>query len=196
MNSLKIALFGTSADPPTYGHLSILQWLAHRYDRVGVWASDNPFKKDQTALSHRNEMLRLLTTTLFTKPFESLTLKVYPELSYPRTITTVHRAREIWPQAEFTFVLGADLLTQLTTWYQAKELLAEVKLLVVPRPGYIIQPEAINKINHMGGKMTIADLTTPDISSSAYRNYANPNAVPPLVQQYIQQENLYPCRVV
>jgi len=193
MTHLKIALFGTSADPPTYGHLAILQWLACRYDRVGVWASDNPFKLNQTPLSYRNQMLRLLTTTLEDK---TPNLQVHPELSYPRTITTVHRAREIWPQAKFTFVLGADLLPQLTTWYQARELLTEVDLLVIPRSGYAILPESIARINRLGGSMTIADLTTPDISSSAYRNYAKPNAVPPSVQYYIQQENLYSCQIV
>ncbi len=193
MSSLKIALFGTSADPPTYGHLAILRWLSYRYDRVGVWASDNPFKRDQTPLSHRNQMLRLLTQAI--EP-QTPNLQVYPELSYPRTITTVHRAREIWPQATFTFVLGADLLAQLTTWYQATELLAEVDLLVIPRPGYAILPESIARIDRMGGTMTIADLTTPDVSSSAYRTYAKPNAVPSLVQHYIQQEKLYPCPIV
>lgn len=192
MCPIKIALFGTSADPPTYGHLAILQWLTHRFDRIGIWASDNPFKPDQTPLSHRNQMLRLLTLPL---KAQMPNLQVYPELSYPRTITTVHRAREIWPQAKFTFVLGADLLAQLTTWYQAQELLAEVDLLVIPRPGYTILSESIDRIYHMGGRMTIADLTTPDVSSSAYRNYENPNAVPPLVQHYIKQEKLYPCPI-
>ena len=173
--------------------MAILEWLARRYDRVGVWASDNPFKMNQTALSHRNQMLRLLTMTLEDK---SPNLQVHPELSYPRTITTVHRAREIWPQAKFTFVLGADLLPQLTTWYQARELLAEVDLLVIPRLGYAILPESIACIDRLGGTMTIADLTTPNVSSSAYRNYVNPNAVPPSVQYYIQQENLYSCHIV
>ncbi|MGL5832760.1 MAG: nicotinate-nucleotide adenylyltransferase, partial [Waterburya sp.] len=32
----KIALFGTSADPPTIGHQTILQWLSQHYDHVVV----------------------------------------------------------------------------------------------------------------------------------------------------------------
>ena len=42
---MKIALFGTSADPPTAAHQTILQCLADHYDQVAVWASDNPLKK-------------------------------------------------------------------------------------------------------------------------------------------------------
>ncbi|NJM46313.1 MAG: nicotinic acid mononucleotide adenylyltransferase, partial [Alkalinema sp. RU_4_3] len=41
---LKLALFGTSADPPTLGHLAIVNYLSAKYDRVAVWAADNPFK--------------------------------------------------------------------------------------------------------------------------------------------------------
>jgi cytidyltransferase-related domain len=56
----KIALFGTSADPPTSGHQAILFWLSQRFDKVVVWASDNPFKNHQTLLEHRMAMLSLL----------------------------------------------------------------------------------------------------------------------------------------
>ncbi len=190
---LQIALFGTSADPPTYGHLEILTWLAQRYDRVAVWASDNPFKRDQTPLADRTEMLRLLVT-LSGVPLEKL--QVYPELSYPRTITTLDRAKEIWKDANFTFVLGADLLPQLPSWYQAKELLQAVDLVVIPRSGYQISESAIDRIKRLGGRLEIANLVTPDVSSSAYRHDMVPNTVPNIVQAYIQQENLYPCPVL
>ena len=61
---MRIALFGTSADPPTAGHQEILQWLSERYDWVAVWAADNPFKSHQTALLHRAAMLQLLITNI------------------------------------------------------------------------------------------------------------------------------------
>ena len=44
----QIALFGTSADPPSIAHREILRWLCDRYDWVAVWASDNPMKPQQT----------------------------------------------------------------------------------------------------------------------------------------------------
>jgi nicotinate-nucleotide adenylyltransferase len=190
---LQIALFGTSADPPTYGHLEILTWLTKRYDRVAVWASDNPFKPDQTPLVDRTEMLRLVVT-LSGKPLEKL--RVYPELSYPRTINTLLRAQKIWKDAKFTFVMGADLLPQLPTWYKAKELLQAVDLIVIPRSGYQISEEAIDRIKALGGTLEVADLITPNVSSSAYRHDMAPNTVPNIVQSYIHQENLYPCPVL
>ena len=44
MRMKSVALFGTSADPPTSGHGAILGWLSQHYDQVAVWAADNPFK--------------------------------------------------------------------------------------------------------------------------------------------------------
>ena len=56
---MNIALFGTSADPPSIGHQQILQWLDRHYDRVLVWVSDNPFKTHQANLSDRLKMMEL-----------------------------------------------------------------------------------------------------------------------------------------
>ena len=56
---MNIALFGTSADPPSIGHQQILQWLDLHYDRVWVWVSDNPFKTHQASLSDRLKMMEL-----------------------------------------------------------------------------------------------------------------------------------------
>ena len=38
-----VALLGTSADPPSHGHRSLLAGLAATYPLVATWASDNPF---------------------------------------------------------------------------------------------------------------------------------------------------------
>lgn len=35
---MRVALFGTSADPPTAGHQVVLSWLSEGYDWVAVWA--------------------------------------------------------------------------------------------------------------------------------------------------------------
>ncbi|MDE5114158.1 MAG: adenylyltransferase/cytidyltransferase family protein, partial [Trichodesmium sp. St15_bin1_1] len=53
----KIALFGTSADPPTVGHKMIIEWLSQNFDKAVVWVSDNPFKYHETSLEQRAIML-------------------------------------------------------------------------------------------------------------------------------------------
>ncbi len=185
---LKVALFGTSADPPTRGHLAILCWLSQHFDQVAVWASDNPFKSHQTALDHRTEMLRLLIGDL-----DLRNIQVYPELSSSRTVITVERAQERWQNAEFTLVVGSDLVRQLPKWFRARDLLDRVKLLVVPRPGYSITDSELDPLRQIGADVTIADLNAPNVSSTAYREQGETEGVTSPIQAYIDREQLYRC---
>jgi nicotinate-nucleotide adenylyltransferase len=185
----KIALFGTSADPPTVGHQTILHWLSQHYDRVVVWASDNPFKHHQTPLVDRTEMLRLAIANL---KLAEHNINLHPELSDRRTLVTVRHARDKWgEQVEFTLVIGSDILSQITSWYRIQELLTEVRLLIVPRLGYGIKEEDLTALNRVGGRFAIATLNAPQVSSSTYRLSKDQSLITPAVNNYIVQHNLY-----
>lgn len=186
-----VALFGTSADPPTAGHQTILNWLSQHYDWVAVWAADNPFKSHQTPLEHRTAMLRLLIKAI-DPPRHNISLE--PELSSPRTLMTVERARQQWHGADLTLVVGSDLVAQLPQWYCIQDLLRQVKVLVVPRPGYAIRGADLVRLRQLGAEMTIADLTGPDVSSTSYRKTGDPEVLTPIVEAYIQRERLYECQ--
>lgn len=186
-----IALFGTSADPPTAGHQAILIWLADHYDLVLVWASDNPFKLHQTPLPHRAEMLHLLIDEI-DPPRQNIQLR--QELSFPRAIKTVQQARQIWPDAALTLTIGSDLVAQLPRWYQIDDLLQQVKLLVVPRPGYAIHETDLALLRQKGAEITLAELAAPDVSSTAYREAGDADAITPPVEAYIHREHLYKCQ--
>ena len=186
-----IALFGTSADPPTTGHQQILSWLSQRFDRVFVWASNNPFKLHQTPLLHRAAMLRLLVEDI-DPPCDNLLFQ--QELSSPRTIVTIDLAREKYPDAEFTFVIGSDLVAQLPQWYRIADVVQTVKLLVIPRPGHIITETDLKELKEMGARVSIADLTGLPVSSTTYRQVHDPHLLIPPIEAYIHREHLYSCQ--
>ncbi|MBX9256995.1 nicotinate-nucleotide adenylyltransferase [Desmonostoc muscorum CCALA 125] len=189
---MRIALFGTSADPPTAGHQEILSWLSEGYDWVAVWAADNPFKSHQTPLQHRAAMLELLIADI-DAPRQNIALE--QELSSFRTLETVEKAKLRWgDDVELTLVIGSDLVTQLPRWYCIEDLLQEVQLLIVPRPGYVIDESSLEVIQNLGGKMAIASLTGLDISSTAYREHGDSQALTPPVVAYINREHLYECQ--
>jgi nicotinate-nucleotide adenylyltransferase len=185
---MNIALFGTSADPPSIGHQQILQWLDHHYDRTIVWVSDNPFKTHQASLCDRIAMMELTIAAI-----QAHTITIHPELSNPRTINTVEQAKQIWQDANFTLVIGGDLVPQLPTWYRAQDLLSQVNLLVVPRQGVAIEQADIDRLITMGTEVAIAPESTsiPNVSSSDYRNNGNSSVIIPTVAAYIQRESLY-----
>ena len=189
---MKIALFGTSADPPTAGHQEILSWLSERYDWVAVWAADNPFKSHQTPLEHRGAMLSLLIEDIDLPQYN---IGFHPELSSYRTLETVEKAKELWgADANFTLVIGADLVNQLPRWYRSEDLLRQVQLLVVPRPGYAVKDVDLQQLRQLGAEVVLADLTGPDVSSTAYRENGDTQALTPPIEAYIHREHLYKCQ--
>ncbi|GAX38043.1 nicotinate-nucleotide adenylyltransferase [Nodularia sp. NIES-3585] len=189
---MRIALFGTSADPPTAGHQKILRWLSEGYDWVAVWAADNPFKSHQTPLSHRATMLRLLITDIDT-PRQNVALE--QDLSSFRTLETLEKAKSRWGEdTEFTLVIGSDLLHQLLRWYRIEDLLQQVQLLIVPRPGYAIDEYSLAAVQNLGGDIAIASLTGIDVSSTAYREHGDTQALTAPIVAYIHQEHLYKCQ--
>ena len=187
---MNIALFGTSADPPTIGHGAILQYLSQNFDYVAVWAAENPFKPQQTPLEQRHQMLHLLIDD---QTIDRSRLQIHPELSHRRTWHTLEKAQHDWPEAGFTLVIGADLVPQISRWYRAKELLNAVKLLVVPRQGYHLQEAALQSIRDLGTDITIGQITPPKVASSEYRKQGpqRRHHISPTIQAYIDREQLY-----
>ncbi len=185
----KIALFGTSADPPTAGHQSILHWLSLYYDKVAVWASDNPFKEHQTPLHQREEMLRLMVEDI---DGNCHNIKVYEQLSDRRSLFSVLKAREMFgDDAEYSLVIGSDLVNQIRRWYQVEELLQKVTILIIPRLGYSLNEKDLQALKAKGGNWAIADLDVPGVSSTDYREEGDEKALTASVAQYIQQQQLY-----
>jgi nicotinate-nucleotide adenylyltransferase len=184
----QIALFGTSADPPTAGHQQILSWLADHFDQVVVWASDNPFKSHQTELQHRCAMLQMLIDEIkSSKP----NINLYQHLSSRRTLETLVSAQQHWPDAEFILVIGSDLVQQIQGWYQVQNLLKQVKLLIIPRPGYPVNDQDLVALKQLGGSVEIASIMGLAVSSTDFREAGDCNALTAAVQAYINQENLY-----
>lgn len=199
---MQVALFGTSADPPHMGHQSILAWLARHFDRVAVWAADNPFKENQSPISDRAEMLRLLIEALPQRSGHSgcNTVALHQSLSDRYSIHSIARAQRVWPNAHLSLVVGADLIEQLPRWYQADEIFKQVDILVFPRPGYPVEGPALTALQQIATVRVAHPPNQYDISSSTYRQArcaddpAAPTAtLPAVIRDYIIDHDLYPC---
>jgi len=208
---MKIALFGTSADPPTIAHRTILIWLAQHFDQVAVWASDNPFKNHpQTGtghavdLPHRQAMLKLLVEDLQgTDP----NVQIWEDLSDRRSLISLQRAQKRWgTDPDYGLVIGSDLVEQIPRWYEVKQLLNQVTLIIFARPGYPLTRHDLDPIERLGARYQLVsgdrliDIInhvpqtsplTPPVSSTDFRQSKNQTIIPKVIQTYIDQHNLY-----
>ena len=186
---MEIAIFGTSADPPTIAHQTILSYLSLHYDLVAVYASDNPFKDHDSSLEQRSHMLKLLIEDLDS---DQKNVELTPDISDRRTLHTISKAKQKWGQnSKLTIVIGSDLASQIFSWYQAQKLWQQVKLLLIPRPGYMLDQLVLSDIAKITLGVKVAELTIPAFSSTDYRQNRNPNVLTARVKAYIKQQGLY-----
>lgn len=181
-----IALFGTSADPPTRGHQALLEGLLQHFPRVATWASDNPIKQHGAPLAQRAALLGALVQGLGEPRLEQR-----QELSSPWTITTLERAARTWPGARLVFVVGSDLAPQIPRWKRAPELLQRCRLAIVPRVGWPVAVADLRPLRDLGARLEVLPLAIPASASSALRRQPDRGQVPESVWPVLLQQNLY-----
>lgn len=181
-----IALFGTSADPPTLGHQALLKDLATSFPKVITWASDNPDKTHGISLRKRSQLLRTLV-----KEISLPQLKLVQDLSSPWTINTLIKADKVWPNANFIFVIGSDLAEQVPKWLNAKSILRRANLGITIRDGWPIDENQLKEIEKLGGKVEVLPFKIPASSSSSFRNSPQETLIPKSIFSILLKENLY-----
>jgi nicotinate-nucleotide adenylyltransferase len=101
---MNIALFGTSADPPTIGHKTIIEWLGQHFDLCVVWVSNNPFKSHAANMEQRIEMMRRMVATINsdrTNPHNRQNIQLRPEISSPAVYLRCRQPRKSGPMPHF-----------------------------------------------------------------------------------------------
>ena len=181
-----IALFGTSADPPSTGHRALLAGLLDHYPQVLTWASTNPFKQHGAPLDLRAALLGALVEQL-----ANPRLRLEQQLSSPRAIETLARAQRLWPGADPVFVVGSDLVSQIPRWYQAPQLLGQCRLAVVPRQGWPLREVDLEQLRQLGGRVELLPLAIPASASSLIRHHPSPELVPAALWPELVKHNLY-----
>ena len=181
-----IALFGTSADPPTYGHQALLEGLLKIFPKVVTWASDNPLKTHGASLEQRNVLLQQLVNAIAIPQLELI-----QTLSSPRTITTLEKAKGIWPGDDLVFVIGSDLVSQIPRWENPRGVLKKARIGIAPRKGWPLQKKHLNALKSLGGRIDLLPLNIPQSASSLVRNNPNLSQIPDSILPMILEENLY-----
>lgn len=192
-------LFGGSFDPIHNGHLNMaktaLQFLPTA-ELLLIPAACSPFKtQNQTAPErHRLTMCRLAVEGL---PRAAVTdLEFFMEKpSY--TVRTVEALQAEKPDTYY-FLCGADAFLSLQRWKEYEKLIGMVTFLAVDRSGTM--PEQMvtqkEKVEADGGKVILLNMPQVTVSSTEIRNAilggrSLERMVPPLVEQYINENHLY-----
>ena len=113
------------------------------------------------------------------------------------SVITFSKLHEIYPDAEFVMLCGADMFLTLKTWFKYDELIKLTAFCALPRKEGADQLAEYAKIvENDGGKCIVIDETVTDISSTEIRRKLMNNEdvsqfVPAKVCEYIENNNLF-----
>ena len=199
---MKIGIMGGTFDPIHKGHLMLGEYAYKLFELDKVWFMPNgnpPHKVSSNIGSDAKDRMAMVelaiagTDYFELQPYEILNTEV--NFSYK----TMEHFRDVYPDDEFYFIIGADSLFAMEKWIKPERLLVTCTMLAAYRDDKSTD-EMMAQIQYLNEKYgaDIRLLNTPnvDISSSEIRSKlqdekAISELVPETVLQYIIEKRLY-----
>jgi len=181
-----IALFGTSADPPTIGHKKILEELSKIYSFTISYVSNNPKKKHIEDISIRSHLLKTLIDDL-----DNPKILFNQKISSQWAIESIKKCKEIYKFNNLDFVIGSDLIKDIFYWKNFDKIILEVSFFIILREGYPVESNTLKMLETYRVKFKISTIKTPNISSSKFRLNFNCSNLPSSLIDIVKKNNLY-----
>ena len=181
-----IALFGTSADPPTIGHQIILEELSKIYAFTVSYVSDNPSKKHKEDISIRGHLLKTLI-----KDLDNPKILFNQRLSSKWAVESIKKCKKIYEFNNLDFVIGSDLIKDIFSWKNFDKIIKEVSFFIILREGYPVKSNTIKMLETYKVKFRISNTKIPNISSSKFRLNFNYSNLPTSLIDIVKKNNLY-----
>ena len=181
-----IALFGTSADPPTIGHKKILEELSKIYAFTISYVSNNPKKKHIEDISIRSHLLKTLIDDL-----DNPKILFNQKMSSQWAIESIKKCKEIYKFNNLDFVIGSDLIKDIFYWKDFDKIILEVSFFIILREGYPVESNTLKMLETYRVKFKISNIKTPNISSSKFRLNFNCSNLPSSLLDIVKRNNLY-----
>ena len=181
-----IALFGTSADPPTIGHKKILEELSKIYAFTISYVSNNPKKKHIEDISIRSHLLKTLIDDL-----DNPKILFNQKISSQWAIESIKKCKEIYKFNNLDFVIGSDLIKDIFYWKNFDKIILEVSFFIILREGYPVESNTLKMLETYRVKFKISTIKTPNISSSKFRLNFNCSNLPSSLVDIVKKNNLY-----
>ena len=181
-----IALFGTSADPPTIGHKKILEELSKIYSFTISYVSNNPKKKHIEDISIRSHLLKTLIDDL-----DNPKILFNQKISSQWAVESIKKCKEIYKFNNLDFVIGSDLIKDIFYWKNFDKIILEVSFFIILREGYHVESNTLKMLETYRVKFKISTIKTPNISSSNFRLNFNCSNLPSSLIDIVKKNNLY-----
>ena len=192
----KIAVFGGTFNPFHIGHYKMLKCLCDLdfIDKVFLLPDKIPPHKvcDYMPLDeHRIKMCEIICDE-FSKA--ELCLVDFQREGKSYTVDTIKALKKKYPDDNFYFVIGGDMLNTLDKWYNYEELIRETSFIAFERESIEGFNEELQKYKNMGADIVPVFVDIPDVSSTEFRNNLDKSLLPQKIYDYITEKGIYNVR--
>ena len=181
-----IALFGTSADPPTIGHEKILEELSKIYAHTICYVSNNPKKKHKEDIAIRSQLLKTLIEDL-----DDYKILFNQSITSKWAVESIKKCKKIYEIDNLDFVIGSDLIQDIFCWKNFDKIIKDVSFFIILREGYPVESSTLEMLETYKVKFKISNIKIPNISSSKFRSNFNYSNLPTSLIDFVKKNNLY-----
>ena len=198
----KIGILGGTFDPIHNGHLALGKQAYEQFSLDEIWfmpSGHPPHKKGRlvTEGKEREDMVKLAIA--------SVPYFVYSDFELKRegntyTAQTLSLLKEVYPQHEFYFIIGADSLYEIEQWYHPEMVMKQAVLLVAARSYEKDHPDFEKQVKYLEEKFEarigVIRFEEMDVASKKIRKMVSSgqsikDLVPGPVAGYIRIHGLY-----
>lgn len=190
---MRLGVLGGTFDPIHMGHIALArQAMQHaNLDQVLIVPMARPAHREaEASVEQRMEMCRL---AIARQPGLILS-RAGVTGSARYTTDTLNILRREYPDAAFSFILGADKLPSLPYWHEADKLFSICDFLCFSRPG-IAEADALEKARAAGARISLLPSPALPYSSTMIRSqaarYLDASGLEEDVLAYMAENGLY-----
>lgn len=197
---MKIAVFGGSFNPVHYGHLRLSHEFAKRLklDKVMLIPSSTPPHKLHADMAPGKDRLEMCRLSVKDDPLFLVSDIEFQRAGASFTADTFDKLTELYPNARWYLITGADMFLTLGTWHRFDDIARTATICTAPRDDIesarLVEYAAV--LEKRGAKCIIEDIPKTDVSSTKIRQFISAGKdidefVPTAVKDYIYNNSLY-----
>ena len=191
------AIFGGTFNPPHIGHYQMLKALDNRPEIEEIWLMPDKIPPHKVCNFLANDSDRIEMCRIIADDFKKvrLCLAEFEREGKSYTYDTVTEFRKSYPQREFTFVCGGDMLISFKEWYRYEELMKMISFTVFRRTDTDNAEfdRKAEELSEMGMKITVMGEIITSVSSTYIRNNTEKSRelLPEKIYDYIKDGGIY-----
>jgi nicotinate-nucleotide adenylyltransferase len=187
----RLGILGGTFDPPHYGHIAVARAALKecRLSKIIFIPAKYPPHKASEEISSESDRLNMLRLAVENNPeFEVSDIELKRDgLSY--TIDTLREIKKLFSGYEIVFIIGADNIAEMESWFKPEEILETADVIAFNRPGFVPGGRFKSRIKMFN--MPPVDISSTDIRKRIRGGGDPAGLLPDAVLEYIEKSSLY-----